>query len=666
MLAPTQGLSLLPEDSGTLTPEPTENMRYLMALCAVGLQIVGTVLIVRSRLRIPKMARRAVLSGGPLLVVVLLVACFKGQHAPRWTIDYFSARTLVAAALIAVASAALARKLRTDRPAARMSASRAGAVLLWVVPLAATVTWVLPGINTERSMAWGLLTYDTAFPFDETFAVINGLTPLVDFNAQYASLFPYATAVLMEAFGKTLLVFTIAMCALTAGALLAVYGIMRRVARHPAVALLLFLPFLATSLFDPYGYGIARLTPGTYFPMLPLRYAGPFFLASLVAWQIDKHPDKHVWLLFGAAGLVVLNNFEFGVAALSATVAAVLYAATDRSRRSLRRLATSAILGLIGALSLYSALALARAGSLPDIARMPRLARLYGLAGYSVAPMPGIIGLPLAIFVTYAAAIATATVRAIDHTSNRVLTGMLAWSGVFGLGTATYYVARSDSILMSMMFPAWALTLVMLTLAALGRLNAHHDRRPSAAVLAVLFGMGLATCSLAQVPFPWREIERTEVEPSGAITTFVPWAHRPPQAGIIRRFVSSIGAGPNEFVVQSGAPIALFRTTGHRTADAYHVVNVIPFTGPDSMHTVGQFEEALDALRAAGGNTVLLPKNRVWGLHEALERRGFRLLTRAGVRNDAISEGDLAYEALTVGGLTKWVDMTRPRAPWLD
>lgn len=666
LLYPPPTLQLLPNDTGTLAPEPVESTRYLLALCAVALLVAATIAIADGRVRVPLPGRRTVVVA-QVLLVALVTICLVVQHAPRWTIGYFTVRSLAVAAAIAAAVTLLARGGRASRLAARLPRSRAWRVSLWLVALVATAVWILPAINTERSIAWAPLSHDTAFHFDETLAVVNGLTPLVDFNAQYASLFPYAIALALVAFGKTLLVFTIAVCALTVVALLAVYGAIRRASPHPLVALLLFLPFMATSLFDPFGYGFIRLTPGTYFPMLPFRYGAPYLLAWLVARELDtrgRHP--RTWLLFSAAGVAVLNNFEFGVAALGATVAALLCTTSDWRPRPLGRLAGGAALGLGGALAAYSAFALARAGALPDLARMPQFARLYGVAGYSVAPMPGIIGLPLAIFLTYAGAIALATVRALDRAPNRVLTGMLAWSGVFGLGSATYWVARSDGILLSMTFSAWALTLVMLTLAVLERLPHTPVLHVGPAALAVLFGIGLATCSLAQAPFPWDEVDRIQTRPARAPAAPVPWARPPSRAPEVRRFVGSISAGPERFVLRRGAPIALFATTGHRIADAYGVVNVVPFTGPESMHTIDQLGEALDALRRAGGNTVLLPRDLVEGLHEALEQRGFRLLTADGVRTSPIGGAEVAVQPLTVTGLTKWVDMTRPRAPWLD
>jgi hypothetical protein len=86
-------------------------------------------------------------------------------------------------------------------------------------------------------------------------------------------------------------------------------------------------------------------------------------------------------------GLVALNNVDVGVPALGATLAALLW-------------------------------------------------------GGSGPTMP-LLGLHVAIYLTYVAAIGTATVRAVRGEDGRLLTGLLAWSGVFGLGVGAYFAGRS-------------------------------------------------------------------------------------------------------------------------------------------------------------------------------------------------------------------------------
>lgn len=654
---------LLPGDRGALRPEPREAASYVIAIGGVCL-LALTIAALRdggfwlpAAMRLPSAMRPVGVLGAQLLLVAFVVACFIGQHSAAWTFSYFNTATLVAAAAFAV-GVMLARRIASVR---REPLRRSGAWngLMLTVACVAAAVWLLPGVNTEDSITWSVFHYDTAFPFDETFAVLNGLTPLADFNAQYSSLLPYLIALPMLVFGKTLLVFTITMCALGVLAFVALYDVLRRAAGSATVALALFLPTLATSLFAPYRPPGVHFTAGAYFGMMPLRYAGPYALA----WLLTRHLEvrrSSMWLLFAFAGLVWLNNFDFGTAAFGATAAAVLVTSV-RSRTDLVRVARSIVIGVLAAVALIAAVTLLRTGSLPDIGAASRYARLYGLAGYAATSIPGLLGLPLILYLTYAAAIGTAVVRAIDHASNRVLTGLLVWCGVFGLGTGSYYVARSISAILPFLFSAWALALALLALAVREAMR-ERSGPPSLAALTVLFGLGLCACSIAQVPSPWRTIAGIRSPPPGSNLEPSLWSRPPSQDRVTRRFVASILERNGRFVARAGAPVALFQTTGHRIADAYGVVDVVPFTGVESMHTLAELEAVLDRLLDAGGDTVVLQAERAADLHDALERRGFRLLTAHGIRATAVNDQDPLVEALVVDGLTKWVDVTRPRS----
>ncbi|MGB2710489.1 MAG: hypothetical protein WBC33_03170, partial [Conexibacter sp.] len=513
-------------------------------------------------------------------------------------------------------------------------ASRGRDAGLAAVAVAMTAIWMLHAVNSDDSIAnaVGDVQFHIGFTLDETFAVLNGRTPLVDFTAQYGSLWPYAIALAMLAFGKTLLVFTIAMCVLSGIALLAIFDVLRRTTRSTLVALVLYLPFLATSLFQVRGTIETRDTFATYFGIFPLRYAGPYLLAWLTARQLERGGGRTgTWPLFVAAGLVLLNNTDFGLPACGATVAALVWARVVPDRAAGLRLAGSVAAGLLTAFALVSALTLARTGSLPQPGRLTEYARVYAVGGFGMLPIQGVLGLHIAIFLTYVAAIATATVRAVQHAPERVLTGMLAWSGIFGLGAGSYFIGRSHPEALIASFSAWALALVLLTVVVVRALAASPARRPSVAALLVLTGFGVATCSLAQTPAPWLQFERLDEPfiPRGAPYFEQPML--PSQDASVRRFISSLADGPDRFVVKRGAPVAILLTTGHRVADAYGVVNVSPYTGTLSIQTVEHVKVVIAALREAGGNTVVLPTAIDRGIYKLLAAEGFKVVTTDGL-----------------------------------
>jgi hypothetical protein len=500
------------------------------------------------------------------------------------------------------------------------------------------------------------------FPWDETFAVLNGRTPLVNFTAAYSSLWPYLTALSMTLFGSTLLTFTLTMAVVGTLALLAVYDVLRRVTHSSVAALLLYLPFLASQLFVLGATLKNRTSVGTYFGTFPLRYAGAWLIAWLTVRQLARTElprARSLWLLFTVGGVALLANGDFGVAATGASFAALLWATPGGLRRAaLPRLVGLAAAGIATAFVLVSLLTLARSGSLPQMERFADYPRLYALGGFSVAPIPGVLGTHLLIYLTYVAAVAVGTARAARHAADRVLTGMLVWAGIFGLGAASYYVGRSHPVALKHHFGAWAFALALLTIVAIRALATRPLRRTLVGALVVLFGFGLMTCSLAQIPRPLSEIDRLGSASStaslaewGSTTPFAP-----PAEADARQFVAAIADG-SSFVYRHGAPVAILLTDGHRIADAYGVVNVSPYMGIQSLPTVERVERTLDVLRDAGGNTAITPGIPEPSLYRVLERRGFRVLTAEGLSTYVQGRTvPSTHPWPIVGSVMRWVD----------
>src|SRR4029077_9442687 len=115
---------------------------------------------------------------------------------------------------------------------------------------------------------------------------------------------------------------------------LAVYATFRRLVRSSLLALALYLPFLATAFFMIVGPPSDRYGPENIFILWPIRYAGPFLLAWLAARHVDGAAPRRAWALFAVAGLVAVNNPDFGLAAAAATLAALAAAAPPRSLRA--------------------------------------------------------------------------------------------------------------------------------------------------------------------------------------------------------------------------------------------------------------------------------------------------------------------------------------------
>ncbi len=587
--------------AGMYRPEPTEQARYLLALAAPLLLTGIGARLARDRLPLAPEARRRLTLATQWTVVGFLLRCLALQRTFTFIADaapahvrYFSTATLVAAAALAVAAvlaavAPHAARLRARLvPVSRLRGGCATAVAVLFIALS-----VLPAVNSETTIGASSpsVAYHLSITADEAFAVLDGRSPLGDFAAQYGSLWPYLTAATMALFGGSITVLTLAMAAITAVSLLSAYGIARRLTPTASAALLLFLPLLATSLFMMRGPPDVRYSPVNWFGGFPLRLAGPLLLAWLVVRHLGGARPRAQWPVLGAAGLVALNTVDFGVPALGATLAALLWTMPQPRGPALRHLAVQAAIGLGAAYALVSILLLVRTGSPADVTLLFRYARLFAVDGYGMVPLQPLLGLGMAIFATFVAAIGAATLRVLRGDDDVALTGLLAWSGIFGLGAGAYYVGRSHPEVLVALFAAWALALMPLTLLALRRLAQRPPWHAAVPELACVAAFALMACSLAQTPTPWSEAERLGRSGPPAVYSL-------PEKPFVAANTSA------------GEPVALLTVLGHQIGAELDVVDVTPITGIDSLVSPRQLVDVVDMLRAEGGSKLFLDEPR--------------------------------------------------------
>jgi hypothetical protein len=579
-------------------PEPEEHGRFLLALLGPPLLAAVVIAALRVAPRVRPATIRVLVTAGGAATATFVGLCLLAQNeilldggSPHWeTVRFFTPTTLVVAAALAVLPAVvLRRREHARRVAGWLRETPARCIAGLAVATLATAAWLLTAVNLDSSIGnthpgvaghilWSL---------DEPFAILNGRTPLVDFHAQYGQLWPYVAALTMLALGPSLGVYTTAMATISGLALLALYAIFRRLTRSSLAALALFLPVLATGFFMKIGPLDDRYGPANLFSLWPVRYGSAYLLAWLIVRHLDGAAPRRRWPLFLAGGLVVLNNPEFGVPALGASLVALACARPPRSWAGGARLLGGAGAGLVAAFALMALLALARSGELPRFEWLLEFSRLYAIGGWVMLPMPA-IGLHVAVFVTFAAAFVLGVVRAVRREDDVLLTSMLAWSGVFGIGIASYYAGRSHPQVLIDLFSAWALALALLVVVVVRELADREWRRPRPAELAVLFGFGLAICSCAQLPLPWRQIERLQDRTA-----------RPAFKQLTAtRFVDSLTA-PNDRV-------AILIPLGHRIAHDAGVVNVAPYASIESMPTREQLIDAIADIRAEGARLLFV------------------------------------------------------------
>jgi hypothetical protein len=580
-------------------------------------------------MRIAPAARRTLVVVAQITTVAFLAACFIAQRRLTFggvTRSYFTPATLLVAGAATVAVGAVAWRQRWRSEAVQLAlrrwvdGTRARRTCLGLAVLA-TIVFVLPAVHTDSATPSGV-GYLGALFFDESIAVLNGRSTFVELVA-YANLWPYLTILPLRVFGTTYATFTVTMAALTALTMLAVYGVFRRVVRRPPLALALYLPVLASGFFVENRIGADRYDPGTYFGMFPLRYAGPYLLAWLTAWRLERGGGGR-WtrrLLFAAAGLVALNNVDFGGAALAATVLAWVVHEPPRDRRVLVALALDVALGLVLALAAVTTLTLAREGSLPRLELLVRYGRVFVNGGFANLPLPG-LGLHLVISATFVAAAAVAAVRASRSRGGDLLAAMLAWSAAFGLGASVYYYAyRSHPDVLVNLFSIWSLALALLVVAVL-REAAAPRRLPSVPALAVMFGFALSACSLAQVPSPFEQLRRIG-QPTPAMPDTLPIGAL--REAAVARLVAAR--------TRAGEPVAVISPVGHRVAREAGVVNVCPYTGFEQMPSREQLDETVEILLREGGTKLYVAQAPPPRLDAELSRLGLSLSGRWSVES---------------------------------
>ena len=75
-----------------------------------------------------------------------------------------------------------------------------------------------------------------------------------------------------------------------------------------------------------------------------------------------------------------------------------------------------------------------------------------------------------------------AAVRYVRNDPDRVLTGMLAFSPIFGVVTGMYFVGRSSQYQLMLLFPAWGFSLALLAWTAARSLRSAASDRTRLAV----------------------------------------------------------------------------------------------------------------------------------------------------------------------------------------
>lgn len=585
---------------GLVRPERVEQTRYLVA--AVGPLVVVAVWLALRRWYRPRRWKRVatwyvlVLQ---LAIAALVAACWVAQkRAYQWFGDW----TLVVAIGMGLGLILLARRgwIVPTRPGSELR--RARRLVGLGIAILVTGYWLLPAVyrtpNAVSMARFGELG-QIEFVQDELVSVLNGRTPMVNFASQYSKLLPVVLAPVLAAFSPSIGVTTGVLAALGLLGLLSVYGIFVVLTEDSLAALVLYVPFLALSLFTWLTDGDERINLATLFGVVPIRILGPFVLGWLCARQLRRGNGGAPVLLFAGAGLVAINNTEFGAASFVA-LALALWCGHDGQTSGWARaqkLAVQATVG--GAISVIGAciFTLLRSGSLPNIGYVTNLTRVFAIEGFGMEPIRPTLGLHLVIYLTFVVALLSGVIGAVRSsqfsTQARVMRGLLAYSGLLGLGAATYWVGRSTPSALFGMFPTWGLAVAILCWAVLREAAAHPKVSPELAVrwalptAGVLVAFGLMMTVVVQIPSPVAQLRRFTADGSDV-----------PQYAASVRFIADRTV--------RGERVAILTPVGHLLALDAGIVNVSPYATEASIAFYEQMDLVLGAMREEGATKVFL------------------------------------------------------------
>jgi hypothetical protein len=624
-----------------IAPEPLEETRAILALGTP--LLLAAVIVALGTARPSRQGLDGLIVPFQIGGVVLLVFAVldQAQTGPLLDPNYFERYLVSTPILIAGIVLGILMTVVLVRPPAvtwpRSLASATARVGGWrwlalLVAVGVTAIWMLPAVNTDATVvrAGPLASSHIPIQGEDYFAAVNGRTPLVDYISQYANLLPILVEPVLRAANPSITSLSITLCVLSGAAMVAIYGAFVQITRGVWRGLALYVPWVALSLFPWNQVGSYREFNGIYYGVFPGRYFGPFILAFLCAFALRTR-RLPTYALFAFAGLVVLNNYEFGMGALLALIVA-LAAGWDRAiplRRRCLGLLVEGVAGLVMAAAIVSLLTLVRTGELPDPTLLTYFNRLFLRDSYGLEPMSS-LGMHWLLYATYAAALLMAAVRYVRSEPDRVLTGMLAFSSIFGLVTGMYFVGRSSQYQLMLIFPAWGLSLALVAWTAAGALrSAAHDplrlRRLVIPACVALIGLGVMVSTIARLPQPQQQVDRLraggtapDLRPSERLIE----ARTQPGEDILL-----IGLGPE-----------------HLIADRAGVVNVSPLNSVTSLISPAEANRSIDELEDSGGNLViervsaLPPGGFIFGVPEfaeILRQRGFTLISEdpgSGIR----------------------------------
>ncbi len=353
---------------------------------------------------------------------------------------------------------------------------------------------------------------------------------------------------------------------------------------------------------------------------MPMRYGLPLLMVPLVPWVATTSKQAPSILLAVLATTTLLNNLDFGIPAFGAVVVSLWCGARMRGSfpwKELRHLA----IALAAGVALVALIARTREGAWPAFTDMLYFPRQFALAGLGMIPLPGVFGLHLLIFLTFAGGFALAIVaasqlgqRGVAQVSNRRAVCLLAYSSTFGLGTGTYYVGRSDYHVLVALFCAWGLCLVSIFFVVSLYARTFSALRPEHRLLVApgvaVLGASLVLC-LGTLPLQAPALKFFSRYTQQASPIF--------DHSVMRKLVRDCTNADDD--------VMMIYPNGYRIASLARVRNHFPYGSPTDLITFEQVDQIGTVLRRHPTSLVFTSREYlVEAMQHKLEQNGWRRL----------------------------------------
>ncbi|MBN1609466.1 MAG: hypothetical protein JW940_22740 [Polyangiaceae bacterium] len=583
-------------------PEPVEHTAYVLAVVVpVALMCVAIALL--WRLRVLQREDRGPLWVAAAAVVAQVLLVGFAAHASAYESQHYWAplpSTVLPAQTVMVLCIGGWLALRWQPHSWKTRWASARQVLSewpglgWLVAAGWTLARLLATVFTDQNIAQAppLHIYHLSFQMGEFAAVLNGRVPLLDFRPQYANLLGLLLRPVFGLTGFNFTTFAAAMTALSFIGFLLVYRVFVRVAGSPWVGLLLYVPWLGVSLasMEP----AEEVNTFSYYAVGPIRYFGLFVMAYGTARYLAAPRFRRLAVVSCVAGLVVLNNLDFGVpAAAGLWASAVLFPPPGPSRiRQTLRASGAVAGGIVLAFAAYWVVVRLACGAWPHVGTLTEYQRTFAVLGFNMLPMPE-VGMYWVVYATFIMAVLYAVFVRFTESAvafpckRRLSTGMLAYAGVAGLGSGVYYVGRSHPAVLVTLYAAWAFAAVLLTHRVFADVRTAKQRNrdggysihaiPVAAVLGLW-------CWL--LPFVL-EVPNVRAESSRLFQ---------PHAGPVDLRSAQLVSLVNKYV-HKGEPAVILYPDGHWLALRASVKNLCPFVHPESVLLQAQVDPVFDSIK---------------------------------------------------------------------